>query len=202
MFARQIGFRTILDAEEAARREVNEARFTSLDRAILRNVRATDSGLGFTQGHARGQHLTACLIALARMGLAESADDGTWRLRSDMEQILRAMQRASDRQKTLFAHGELVSDKRLAVEVINWPQMASVEGRVLMHGEDEHSGKSFLMLESTSARVYFIPYTQEIEDARSRAFCGRSHGVTRTKSERWAILNKAEEVRGLTFSNF
>jgi hypothetical protein len=165
---RQLGFRTTLDAQEASRREVNENRFTSLDRAILRNARASDSGLVFTHSPARSHQVTARLIALSRMGLAESADDGTWRLRPDMEQVLRAMQRAGDRQKTLFAHGELVSDMRLPVEVINWSQMASVEGRVLMHGEDEHSGKSFLMLESTSARVHFIPYTQEMDEIRAR----------------------------------
>jgi hypothetical protein len=84
-----------------------------------------------------------------------------------MEQVLRAMQRAGDRQKTLFAHGELVSDKRLAVEAVDWQQTVAVEGRVLTHGEEEHSGKNYLLLESTAARVYYIPYTREMEESRS-----------------------------------
>jgi hypothetical protein len=84
-----------------------------------------------------------------------------------MEQVLRAMQRAGDRQKTLFAHGELVSDKRLSVEAVDWQQIAAVEGRVLTHGEEEHSGKNYLLLESTAARVYYIPYTREMEECRS-----------------------------------
>jgi hypothetical protein len=85
-----------------------------------------------------------------------------------MEQVLRAMQRAGDRQKVLRAHGELVSDERLAVEAIDWRQIESVDGRILLHGEDEQSGKKFLMLEATSARVCYIPYTQEMEEIRAR----------------------------------
>jgi hypothetical protein len=102
------------------------------------------------------------------MGLAERDADGSWLLRYDMKQVLRAMQRAADRQKTLHAHGELVSDRRLTVEVADWQSVPSVEGRVLVHGEEGHSGKNYLLLESTSAKVYYIPYTREMEEIRSR----------------------------------
>ena len=44
----------------------------------------------------------------------------------------------------------------------------SVEGRVLVHGQDDQNGRSYLMLEGTDARVHFINYTPEIEEARSR----------------------------------
>jgi hypothetical protein len=168
---RQLGFRTALDAVEAERREIPQNRFTSLDRLILRNSAAVENGLAFTRttdaGRAHNHYVEARLIALSRMGLAERTGDGSWLLRSDMEQVLRAMQRAGDRQKTLFAHGELVSDKRLAVEAVDWQQIAAVEGRVLTHGEDEHLGKNYLLLESTAARVYYIPYTREMEESRS-----------------------------------
>ena len=87
------------------------------------------------------------------MGLAERTGDGSWLLRTDMEQVLRAMQRACDRQKTLFAHGELVSDKRPAVEAVDWQYIGAIEGRVLTHGEEEQLGKNYLLLESTAARV-------------------------------------------------
>lgn len=168
---RQMGFRTTLDATEAERHEINETRLTSLDRVILKRVRVSEYGLLFVQesDKARPQthHVSARLIALARMGLAESTGQGLWLLRSDMAQILRAMQQAGDRQKTLAAKGELLSDKRLTAEVADWRQLESVEGRILAHGEDEHSGRSFLMLEATSARVLCIPYTDEMEESRS-----------------------------------
>jgi len=168
---RQLGFRTALDAAEAERREIPETRFTSLDRLILRNSAAVENGFAFTRtseaGRAHNHHVPARLIALSRMGLAVRTGDGSWRLRFDMEQVLRAMQRAGDRQKTLFAHGELISDKRLAIEALDWQQIAAVDGRVLTHGEEEHSGKNYLLLESTAARVYYIPYTREMEESRS-----------------------------------
>jgi len=78
------------------------------------------------------------------------------------------MQRARDRQKTLFAQGALVSDQRLPIEVLDWRQIKSVDGRVLMHGEDEQSGKRFMMLEATSAKVLYIEYTPEMEGIRGR----------------------------------
>src|SRR5665213_2053580 len=168
---RQMGFRTTLDAVEAERREIPGTRFTSLDRIILRNSEAVENGLAFTppaeKGREQEHHVSARLIALSRMGLAERTGDGSWRIRSDTEQVLRAMQRTGDRQKTLFAHGELVSDKRLPCQAVDWQQTALAEGRVLVHGEEEHSGRNYLLLESTAVKVYYIPYTREMEEARS-----------------------------------
>jgi hypothetical protein len=43
-----------------------------------------------------------------------------------------------------------------------------VEGRILVHGEDEQSGRRYLMLEGTDARIHFIEYTADVEKARSR----------------------------------
>jgi hypothetical protein len=43
-----------------------------------------------------------------------------------------------------------------------------VEGRILVHGEDEESGRNYLMMESTDARVYHIDYTPDIAEARAR----------------------------------
>ena len=169
---RQIGFRTALEAADAERQEIEQTRFTSLDRTILRYAQTTESGLVFTQQAAKSRtpdhNLSARLITLSRMGLAENAGKGSWRLRPNIEQVLRAMQRSADRQKTLAVHGELVSDQRLQVEVANWQKLTSVEGRVLVHGEEEQSGKSYLMLEATVGRVFYITYTREMEEVRSQ----------------------------------
>lgn len=50
----------------------------------------------------------------------------------------------------------------------NWRKLTSIEGRVPVHDEEEHSGKSYLMLEATVGRIFYIPYTTEMEDIRSR----------------------------------
>jgi len=116
----------------------------------------------------RRQHLISRLAVLEDMGLARSVAVGTWNLQPDIEGVLRAMQRAGDRQKVLAAHGVLLSDERLPMHALDFRQASSVEGRVLMHGEDEQSGSHYLLLEGIDARVHFIEYTREMEEARAR----------------------------------
>ena len=180
---RQLGYRTSRDASEAERREIDELRFTSLDCAILResqkSTRGPDSSyLIVVKNPAQAglndsarlhlNHVAARLAVLRRMGLAEPTAPHTWYVRSDIEEVLRAMQRASDRQKTLAANGVPVSDKRLPSQILDTRQLMAVEGRILVHGQDEHSGQTYLMLEGTDAKVHFIYYTLEMDQARSR----------------------------------
>jgi hypothetical protein len=170
---RQLGYRTQLDAAEAERREITENRFTSIDRQLIKNaseITLTDGRQYFAAKTAelRAPRTTARLAVLQRMGLAESTGRGTWLIRRDFEQVLRAMQRAVDRQKTLAAHGALLSDERLPGEALDFSRMGEAEGRVLVHGQEEHSGRNYLVLESTEARVYFVDYAPEMEEARSR----------------------------------
>jgi type IV secretory pathway VirD2 relaxase len=175
---RQLGYRTELDGAEAERREVTEKRFTSIDKRLLRGAQeSTDhftivrnsaqSGLSET-ARSRTRHDVARLAVLSQMGLAESTGPNSWRLGRDFDEILRAMQRTADRQRTLAAHGALMSDERLRIEVLDLRQLTSVEGRVLVHGQDEQTGRGYLMLEGTDAKVHFIHYTPGMEQARSR----------------------------------
>jgi len=102
------------------------------------------------------------------MGLAESIGPNNWNVRRDFEQVLRATQRTADRQKTLAAHGALMSDERLPIEVLDLTQATSVVGRALVHGQDARPGRNYLMREGTADKVYFVNYTGDIEKARSR----------------------------------
>jgi len=180
---RQIGFRTELDAEEAERREISESRFTSLDRRIMREAsnpnadfgpeyfavirNPTEPGLSET-ARLRTQHDASRLAVLHRMGLAESTGGASWLVRRDCEQVLRAMQRSADRQKTLAVHGVLLSDDRLPMTTLDVRDLTSIEGRILAHGEEEASGRSYLMLESRDGHVHHIYRTPEMEELRSQ----------------------------------
>ena len=180
---RQLGYHTELDGAEAERREVTEKRLTSIDRRLLKDAQdsipdaesqyfavsrsPTQTGLS-DMARSRTRHDVARLAVLCQMGLAESTGPSSWRVRRDFEQILRAMQRTADRQRTLAAHGVLMSDERLQIEVLDLRQLTSVEGRVLVHGQDEQAGCNYLMLEGTDAKVHFIQYTPGMEQARSR----------------------------------
>jgi type IV secretory pathway VirD2 relaxase len=174
---RQLGPRTALDAADAERREVWEKRFTSLDRRIIADAPSDDSDWftvvrnptrhGLTEiAYTHEQHVVARLAFLGTMRLAESVRPNTWRVRRDLPDILRAMQRTNDHQKMLAAHGVLVSDERLPIAVMDWEKSNFVEGRILVHAQNESSGRSYLMLEGTDAKVHLIHYTPEIEQAR------------------------------------
>ena len=170
-----------MDAELAERREVQQFRFTSLDRAIMRSAAAVSAQNGEresfqivvtdSRGSTRSQRIRERLMVLQRIGLAEEAGYGEWRVRLDFESVLRSMQRLADRQKTLAAHGVPSSDERLQVAPLEWRDITTVEGRVLVHGEEEDSrgnGRSYLILESTDARVHHIYYAPAMEELRNR----------------------------------
>ncbi len=53
--------------------------------------------------------------------------------------------------------------------VLDVRSLTTLEGRILVHGEEASSGRSYLMLEGTDARVHCVYYTPEIEAARN---CG------------------------------
>ncbi len=178
---RQLGYRTELDAADAQHREVHQLRYTSLDRIIKRDASKAEvsasfltitkdpsrAGLGPT--HSLVERRTAeRLMFLTSMGLAESAGPKTWRVQRDFVNVLRAMQRSADRQKTLAAQGALISDERLQMTVLDVRSLTTLEGRILVHGEEEASGRCYLMLEGTDARVHYVYYTPEIEAARNR----------------------------------
>jgi type IV secretory pathway VirD2 relaxase len=180
----QLGYRTGLDAEEAQRREIDQYRYTSLDRLIHHNVLSgeggTDEGSYFTvivepnasvlHGFLKVQqhHVAARLLVLETMGLAEHRGSKTWHVRRDFEDVLRAMHRASDRQKTLTAHGALLSDQRLPLQVTPLGAVSDLEGRVVGHGQEDITGRAYVLIEGTDSKVHFIYQENSIEAARHR----------------------------------
>jgi hypothetical protein len=184
---RQLGYRTAMDAADAERREVSQCRYTSLDRAIsgsaqkggedrtgtfLRIPVCDPNAAGRKDGaRLHDQHILQRLIALQRMGLAEPVETNEWQVRGDFETVLRSMQKIGDRQKTLAAHGVLMSDPRLTIQSSDDRNWKVLEGRVLVHGEEEDgrdAGRGYLMLEGADSCIHHISYTPEIEEARNR----------------------------------
>ena len=176
----QLGYRTEQDATLSLRRQIPLQRFTPLDRLIVARTQPLDGDSGDVRVQAdptrpglgrfaavREQSLAARLMTLETMGLARGDGPHQWQVRRDLETALKAMQRAADHQKTLAAHGALLSDQRLQLSAPNWRDITSLEGRVLSHGEEEN-GSRFLMLEGTDARAYYLRYTPELDEARSR----------------------------------
>ncbi len=171
---RQLGYRTELDAREAERREVSQARVTSLDRIIDR-ANSGDSGYftfqPMTVRPQQGRHLDSRLAFLKTMDLADQAEAGIWKVRPDFMTVLKALQQTADRQRTLAANQALVSDPRLPLVVTEPRNIQKLEGRILGHGEDEggrNFGRHYLLLEGVDAKIHLIYYTPELEESRSR----------------------------------
>jgi hypothetical protein len=169
---RRLGYRTSLDVAEAQRREVSQQRFTSLDRSIARDKPTDGQSSHFTVSKNPAQPRNQCVVARLRtlegMGLAEAAGPDQWLVRQDFETALRAMQRLGDRQKILATHGVPVSDTRLPLVMFDPRKCTTLEGRILAHGEDEGTGRSFMMLEGTDAKVHCIYHTAQMAEARGR----------------------------------
>ena len=165
----ELGFRTPAQAMEAHRREVHETRFTSLDKIIARADSAYDDAhfpVTCQGGGTLAQSVVARLVVLENMGLARRIGPDSWEVRRDFEGVLRGMQKVADRQRTLAAGGVLLSDARLPIQPLDHTAVDGIEGRILVHGEDDN-GRSYMMLESTDARVYAINHTLRMQVMRN-----------------------------------
>ena len=179
---KQLGYRTERDAVEAQRREVPQLRFTTLDRMIQRHnpqradyfTLQRDPTCAGLQGFSRAQqhNLAARLAKLEQMGLAEGLGHYTWRVRGDFGQLLRTMQKSSDRQRMLARHGALLSDERLPLEFVSFRQITQVEGRVVAHGQEEGTDRLYLMVEGVDGKVHLLYQNEDIQNARHQGQLG------------------------------
>jgi type IV secretory pathway VirD2 relaxase len=177
---RQLGYRTPADALVAQEREVHQHRFTSLDRMLEKTSQqkpddptrlvANANGPAAKSDSGQRSHtlIAQRLRALEQMGLAEASPTGGWYVKSDFGKVLRAMQKAADRQKTLTAHGVVLSDSNLPFVSFDIRSAKFCEGRVLVHGEEEESGRRYFMVEGTDGKVHHVYSNLQADELRSR----------------------------------
>jgi hypothetical protein len=89
---------------------------------------------------------------LRKMGLAEDLGRGAWLVGRDFQNVLRTMQQIADRQKMLARHGALMSDPRLLMQVTDLRKLKVLERRVLLHGEDEQTGRPYMFVKVSTRR--------------------------------------------------
>jgi type IV secretory pathway VirD2 relaxase len=169
----ELGYRTEHDAMIAAMREVDAQRFTGLDSVIQKAATpnpASDFLPVAANAGARNvrPQVQQRLSVLATMGLAQRDENGTWQVRNDFPQVLRTMQKIADRQRSLHAHRALLSDERLPLQYTDFKQLRSIEGRVLGHGQDEATAKTYLLLEGVEGKVHYLYHDSAIMAARQQ----------------------------------
>jgi type IV secretory pathway VirD2 relaxase len=158
-----LGPKSDRDIEDRLRGEMEQERFTSLDRDLLR--RADDDGVvgsGDADRDAFRQTLRAGrLQKLKRLGLAEEAGTGRWQLAGDLEATLRRMGERGDIIKTL--HRELkaagvaraTSDYAIfdAADAQAKPLVGRVAGRGL---SDELNDHHYLIVDGVDGRAHYV----------------------------------------------
>ena len=154
-----LGPRTELEIQQTLRREVEQERWTSLDRTLKRE--AGDDGQvqieRFNEPRLHRQRLLLIgrLQRLQRLGLADEVQPGTWAIHADAEKTLRAlgergdiirtMQRAMSGQPRELAVFEPGDDGRTII------------GRVAAKGlADELHDRGYLVIDGVDGKAHYV----------------------------------------------
>ena len=163
-----LGPRTELEIQQTLQREVEQARWTSLDHTLQRE--AGDDGRvqvrRFNEPKLQRQRLLLIgrLQCLQRLGLADEAQPGTWTTHADAEKTLRAlgergdiirtMQRAMGGQPRELAVFEPGDDGRTII------------GRVAAKGlADELRDRSYLVIDGVDGKAHYVALNARDEPA-------------------------------------
>lgn len=156
-----LGPRTDLEVQEKLRREVEQERFTSLDRRLLRDRTPDQLVSGSDRDPFQQALRTGRLRKLERLGLAEDLGAVQWRLDPELEATLRRMGERGDIIKTL--HRELAAQNLTRVPndlLIHDPGAANappITGRVIARGlSDEVNDRHYLIIDATDGRTHYV----------------------------------------------
>ncbi len=154
----ELGLRTERHLEQQLRKEVEQQRFTSLDKEIAR--RAKDGRLDLTELH-RDKYMRARLVGrvgtLAVLGLARAQGGAHWVLVKDWETTLRQLGEHADIIKRIH-QGLGATPARPEV----FPPVAptgthEITGIIRAKGlHDELKGTFFAVIESTDGRAHYV----------------------------------------------
>jgi type IV secretory pathway VirD2 relaxase len=156
-----LGPRTDHEIQSRLRAEVEQERFTSLDRNLLREAE-TDGVVrsGRDQDRFHQALRAGRLQKLRRLGLAEEVSPGQWRLAQNLEAILHRMGERGDIIKAL--HQELARariDANASDLVVHDAGGidAPLTGRVIARGlSDELSDRHHLVIDAVDGRIHYI----------------------------------------------
>ena len=171
----ELGPQTEQDLRQKLSAQVEQDRFTDLDRALLRE--AGDGAIDFRnapQGeHARFRRVMQLgrLRTLARRGLAEQAEPGRWRLSDHLEETLRRASVRGDIIKTMHRGlrkaGLDAGASDYAVYDPADPRAPTIVGRIVDRGlHDELNDGHYVMIDGADGRVHYVALNpkQDMED--------------------------------------
>lgn len=155
-----LGPRTDLEIANAMRAEVEQERFTGLDRTLLKDMDGEHiAGPPFSGGVFRQSLLAGRLQKLRRLGLAEEIEPSRWQVAPRMEDRLRALGDRHDIIKTM--HHALRERKREPhlgdYAVYNPTEGRALVGRVVTRGlSDELRDHRYLIVDGVDGRSHYV----------------------------------------------
>ena len=164
-----LGPRTELEIQRTLLRQVDQERWTSLDRTLQREAR---DGLNRVDQPARDPKLrqqrvllVGRLQRLQRMGLATEERPGIWAVHADAEPVLRAMGERGDIIRTM--QRAMGSQQRDLAVFQSGEDGRSVIGRVAGKGlADELYDKGYLVVDGIDGKAHYVALPAKTELAQ------------------------------------
>ncbi len=162
-----LGPRTELEIQRAMQREVDQERWTGLDRTLQRvavDGLVRSETLAEPRLQRQRQMLIGRLQHLQRMGLATEQQPGTWAIHADAEPTLRVMGERGDIIRTMQ---RAMSGKQRELAVFQPGEDGrTIVGRVVGKGlSDELHDKGYLVIDGTDGKAHYValPPRSELE---------------------------------------
>jgi type IV secretory pathway VirD2 relaxase len=153
-----LGPRTEREIQQSLRREVEQERWTGLDRELQSRVRERVVDLSVDQQDVHGLRRRALLISrlqrLEVMGLARQTEEGAWQLRQDAESVLRRLGERGDIIRTMQrAFGKEQRELAIGVDLTDVP----VTGRIVAKGlTGELHDRPYLVIDGLDGRAQYV----------------------------------------------
>jgi type IV secretory pathway VirD2 relaxase len=160
-----LGPRTELEIQQSLQREVQQERWTHLDRTLERAHRAGELRLKALAYHPQRQLLIGRLQYLQQLGLAHEVRPGYWRMHNRAEATLRAMGERGDIVRTMQrAMGNMQRELAVFEPGKGTP---AVVGRIVAKGlADELHDRSYLVVDGLDGKAHYLalPARAELAD--------------------------------------
>ncbi len=160
-----LGPRTELEIQQSLQREVQQERFTGLDRTLLRERQTGVLSLKSLANHSRRQLLIGRLQHLQKLELAHEVRPGHWRLHDDAEATLRAMGERGDIVRTM--QRAMGGTQRELTVFQPGKDSPEVVGRIVAKGlADELHDRGYLVVDGLDGKAHYLalPARAELAD--------------------------------------
>ncbi|MGE0047744.1 MAG: DUF3363 domain-containing protein [Acidithiobacillus sp.] len=194
----RLGYRTEKEIQAARERDIDQRRFTALDREILGKAAEAARGYSvvdeappasFIQHDADGRRRRiARLEKLVVIGVADKIGPNLWRLEPGWDKALRELQMLQTRTEMIAQARALMTEPRCPPQVTKIRKGERLVGRVLGTGLDEQYDRSYLLIEGVDNRAHVVYQTAGMEKARAREELGLRHLVALSGLDRGVVV--------------